>query len=1003
MAFGSRRFKKTSSSDGRSNAPNYDHEYSGPVEESGFHLTPALTDASQLSAADLPVDLDVLGENVLGGEVLGGGVLDGGVFAAADLPVATSTSAATEVTHDGVITTPSAALCAITQRTADELTGTRLHLLVAEAADQATVERLLASALDGSSTQHEIQIASGASTTWVSLSGWRQRLSPTSPIMLMIEPVQGRSRVEDPVEAIIDRSPSGMARIDANLNCRYVNNQWTDITGQPVAGAFGHGWLDMIDLEGRSEFVSALRESLAEGKGLRGRLRLVTSAGDFRWVELVTTPVGGHGAGMNEVVASFADITDDLEAARRAEELTRVLEATPDLVAMLDPKGHRIIWANDAFRKFLGGQVNPRLANHFDVHSQTQWDSLALPSIARNDSWQGELTLANGVGDEIPVSVVLVAHRDQSDAIENLSFMARDLTDLRNAERQVRATEVRLAALVEHASDLVALLDGDGRVLYTSPAVTRVLGYVSGALDGTTLPKIIHPDDVDRAVATAALVLEVPNRTARIQCRVARSDETFRHLEVVVTNLLDNPAIGGVVLNARDVTDRVEAAAELEERAYHDALTGLPNRALLLQRVREALDRARAQDRLVAVLFLDLDRFKVVNDSLGHAAGDELLIEVARRLNRVVRDTDTVSRLGGDEFVVVIDIEDKEESVLAADRFRREIAEPIILGSESMVVTTSIGIAVSDGSDEPADLLRDADTALYRAKETGRDRADEFDDQLRTRAVNRLDMERRLRAALDDEGPGAILVHYQPIVELASGRVIGAEALVRLRDDDGLVRRPSEFVDVAEETGLISQLGRSVLSSAARQLTMWDNRGQSPLSISVNVSPRQLADPRFASLVAAELTAIGLEPERMTLELTESALIDANPVTEKVLAELTDLGVCIGLDDFGTGFSSLAYLKRFPITFVKIDRSFVDGLGTEDDDTAIVRAIIALAHSLGLLVTAEGVETATQLRLLQQLGCDRAQGNLLGETVGVTSFDPLPRRLIDLTSPLPVR
>ncbi len=999
MAFGSRRLKKTSSSGGRSNAPDYDHEYQAENDaqtESDFAAF-SETNGARLSPA---LDNSVSGFN---GEMID--LTEDPEVAAqtGDFDQESVASEASEVTHDGIITDPSPTLCAVTQMAAEDLIGTRLHMLVAEPADQATVDRLLQSALDGSSSQHEIQITSGSGTTWVAFSGWRQRLSPTSSIMLMAEPIRGRARVEDPVEAIIDRSPSGMARIDANLNCRYVNNRWTEITGQPVAGAFGHGWLDMVDLEGRSDFVSALRESLTEGRGLRGRLRLVTSAGDFRWVELVTTPVSGHGSGINEAVASFADITDDLEAARRAEELTRVLEATPDLVAMLDPKGHRILWANDAFRKFLGGQVNPRLVNHFDLSSQTLWDVNALPSIARRDSWQGELTLTSGLGEIIPVSVVLVAHRDPNGRVENLSFIARDLTDLRNAELQLRATEVRLAALVEHASDLVALVDKNGRVVYTSPAVTRVLGFAAGSLDGLGLAQIIHPDDIDRVRETSATVLEVPNRTASIEARVLRSDDTWRHLEVVVTNLIDNPAIGGVVLNARDVTDRVEAAAELEERAYHDALTGLPNRSLLLQRVREALDRAAAQNRLVAVLFLDLDRFKVVNDSLGHAAGDELLVEVARRLNSVVRDVDTVSRLGGDEFVVVIGIEDKEESVLAADRFRREIAEPIILGSESMVVTTSIGIATSDGSDDPADLLRDADTALYRAKETGRDRADEFDDQLRTRAVNRLDMERRLRAALDEEGPGAVVVHYQPIIELASGRVIGAEALVRLRDDDGQVRRPSEFVDVAEETGLISQLGRSVLGSAARQLTLWDNRGQSPLSVSVNVSPRQLADPRFASLVAAELTAIGLEPERMTLELTESALIDANPVTEQVLAELTELGVRIGLDDFGTGFSSLAYLKRFPITFVKIDQSFVDGLGTEDDDTAIVRAIIALAHSLGLLVTAEGVETATQLRLLQQLGCDRAQGNLLGETVGVTSFDPLPRRLVDLTAPIPSR
>jgi EAL domain-containing protein (putative c-di-GMP-specific phosphodiesterase class I) len=238
---------------------------------------------------------------------------------------------------------------------------------------------------------------------------------------------------------------------------------------------------------------------------------------------------------------------------------------------------------------------------------------------------------------------------------------------------------------------------------------------------------------------------------------------------------------------------------------------------------------------------------------------------------------------------------------------------------------------------------------------------------------------------------GEFQLYYQPIIELASGEVVGAEALVRLVDAEGALRTPSEFVSMAEETGLIAQLGRTVLATAAIQLKKWDSSERGPLTVSVNVSPRQLADSRFATSVAADLATCGLDPSRMTLELTESALIDANPVTEKVLGELTDLGVLIGLDDFGTGFSSLAYLKRFPINFVKIDQSFVDGLGLEDDDTAIVRATIALAHSLGLKVTAEGVETKIQHRYLRDLGCDRAQGNLVGQTVPAKLFDPSPR------------
>ncbi len=900
---------------------------------------------------------------------------------------------AAEISHDGRILVPSESLCTITQLSADELTNRALRSLLTETADEVTLQQLLQAALDGRASQSELRLVSGTGTKWASFHGWRQKLSPTSTILLMVEEVEGRELVDDPVQSIIDRSPSGMARIDASLNCRYVNSRWTEITGQPVAGAFGLGWLDMVDLEGRTEFVSSLRESLEEGRGLRGRLRLVNASGEYRWVELVTTPVANDTGDPSkaEAIASFTDITDDLEAARRAEELTRVLEATPDLVAMLDPVGDRIIWANDAFRRFLGGQINPHLANHLDSRSQGVWETSALPASLERDSWHGELTLTNGPDGDIPVSVVLVSHRFPGGQIENLSLIARDLTDLRNAEQLARATEIRLAALVEHASDLVAVLDVDGRVLYTSPAVPRVLGYASGSLDGRIMNEVIHPDDVEVVAASAAALRATPSQSERIECRVSRVDQSYRHLEVVITNLLDNPAVGGIVLNARDITDRVEAAAELKTRAYHDALTGLANRALLLQRLDDALSRAVATSRLVGVLFLDLDRFKVVNDSLGHAAGDELLVEVARRLDSIVRPGDTVARLGGDEFVVVVDMEHDSESVLAADRLRRVISKPIRLGSEAMVVTTSIGIAVSDGSALAVDLLRDADTALYRAKETGRDRADVFDDQLRTRAVNRLNMEHTLRSALDPEASGEVVVYYQPIIELASGEVVGAEALVRLVDAEGALRTPSEFVSMAEETGLIAQLGRTVLATAASQLKKWDLSGRGPLTVSVNVSPRQLTDSRFASSVAADLATCGLDPSRMTLELTESALIDANPVIEKVLGELTDLGVLIGLDDFGTGFSSLAYLKRFPINFVKIDQSFVDGLGLEDDDTAIVRATIALAHSLGLKVTAEGVETKTQLGYLRDLGCDRAQGNLLGQTVPAKLFDPSPR------------
>ena len=465
-------------------------------------------------------------------------------------------------------------------------------------------------------------------------------------------------------------------------------------------------------------------------------------------------------------------------------------------------------------------------------------------------------------------------------------------------------------------------------------------------------------------------------------------------MEIVATNLLGNPAVAGVVVNARDVTERVEVAAQLEERAFHDELTGLPNRALLLDRLQDALHRSARHDRLVGVLFLDLDRFKVVNDSLGHGAGDDLLREAARRLQRTIRPGDMVARLGGDEFVVVInDMVRTTDALAAAERVRTALARPMQLGTDSTVVSASVGIAVAHGSETPADLLRDADTAMYRAKEQGRDRAELFGDHLRAQAVRRHSVEQELRAAIIED---RIEVHFQPVVRLSDGAVTGAEALARVRSTSGELLQPAQFIDIAEDSGLIADLGARVLTIAVGRLAAWEARrvGEGPrLSVAVNVSARQLADPTFPRVVAAAVEEYGVDADQVALEFTESALIAANPVTEMVLGELTAIGVRMGLDDFGTGFSSLAYLKRFPIDFLKIDRSFVSGLDGPEvgddvgDDTAIVTGTVALAHSLGLRVVAEGVETESQLKRLQRLQCDMAQGFYFSEPVTDAEFD----------------
>jgi diguanylate cyclase (GGDEF)-like protein len=427
-------------------------------------------------------------------------------------------------------------------------------------------------------------------------------------------------------------------------------------------------------------------------------------------------------------------------------------------------------------------------------------------------------------------------------------------------------------------------------------------------------------------------------------------------------------------------------------RALHDPLTGLANRGLLMEQLGQALARARRRPGSVAVLFLDLDRFKVVNDSLGHAAGDDLLVEVARRLERVMRSADTVARLGGDEFVVLAeDVGGVDEALSLARRLREAVAVPMPVGSgQRLVITASVGIAVSapdadPGADDddarsggvvatPSSLLWDADVAMYRAKDSGRDRVQLFEDGLRAGSLGRFRSEAMLRHALDHDG---LRLHYQPLVDLATGTLAGAEALVRLQDPDRGLIQPAEFIPVAEETGLVVPLGAWVVAEAAAQAAAWQALqpvGAPPMTVSINLSGRQLSTPGFAVNVGAAIARSGADASHLCFEVTENTLLDAGGSSVATLERLKELGVRVAIDDFGTGHSSLTWLRRLPADFLKVDRTFVAGLGTDPGDTAIVRAVLDLGRALGLTTVAEGVETPEQLAALRDLGCDWAQG-----------------------------
>ena len=513
-----------------------------------------------------------------------------------------------------------------------------------------------------------------------------------------------------------------------------------------------------------------------------------------------------------------------------------------------------------------------------------------------------------------------------------------------------------------------------------SDELYRIFGLSPQAFPGTYQGYLaaVHPDD-------RALVRSTVERSLRtlepfeFAHRCVLPDGTVRWLQCRgrVRSIDGRPV--RMTGAAQDVTSQREAAEALSQLALHDPLTALPNRSLFMDRLDQALCRLDRRDRVLAVLFVDLDRFKAINDRFGHAAGDETLMAVGGRLREVLRPDDTLARLGGDEFVVLCeDLEDDRAAVRVAERVLAALERPILSGDHAVVSTASIGIALTRRSDTTPDaLLRDADMAMYRAKETGRNRIEVFDNSARLRSQARVQTAEELRQAVDS---GQLRVVYQPIVHLGQATPAGVEALVRWQHPRRGLLTPAEFIQVAEDTGLVVPLGAWVLRQACRDLTEILDRGtvggSSELVMSVNLSARQLSAPGLVEMVERILAEYGLAPWRLCFEITESVLMDDVDLAIPVLSKLREIGVRLAIDDFGTGYSSLGYLRRFPVDIVKLDRAFVAGLGSDSAADAIAAAVINLGHALGLSVIAEGVETEDQLTVLQALGCDRAQGYL---------------------------
>ncbi len=659
----------------------------------------------------------------------------------------------------------------------------------------------------------------------------------------------------------------------------------------------------------------------------------------------------------------------------------------PDTVreVQLDPEG-RVLSDTGPSHPGLAPLPIPALGE------QVQWD--ALPTLHRLVKQarvgEGNTARLRHQGRDYTVWVQPELDLQGLSGIRVLFILAEGLDDEPD-EAQI---------LARYTTDLITVYDQDGRCRYASPAAERILGRAPHTLIGLTLDEILDSLNVGRNRKRLFAKLAESDGENWISHEAQREDGRPLWLETRarIETDPDGERVTRIVAISRDITQRRETEERLTYLANYDSLTGLPNRTLFRDRLRRAIARAQRNGTKVALLFLDLDRFKNINDSLGHHAGDQLLRGMARRLQKHAREGDTVARLGGDEFTVILEgIKDPEDAAAVARKILELMETPFRLDGHEIIVSTSIGITLfPDDAQDMRTLLKNADTAMYRTKEKGRNNYHFYTADMNAKAVEHLMLENSLRFAIDRQ---EFLLYYQPQVDLHSRRIIGVEALLRwMHPEQGLIE-PDRFIPFAEETQLIIPIGEWVLRNACRQAKAWEEAGLPPMRMAVNLSMQQFRQPDFVAVVRSALDESGLDPTHLELEITEGFLAHNIEKTAQMLHELKDLGVNLSIDDFGTGFSSLNYLRKFPLKKLKIDQSFVRDITTNTDDANIAEAIIALGKSLQLEVVAEGVEEEGQLYFLRTHGCDQVQGFLVSHPLPAEELTPLLREYSDASAP----
>jgi diguanylate cyclase (GGDEF)-like protein/PAS domain S-box-containing protein len=702
---------------------------------------------------------------------------------------------------------------------------------------------------------------------------------------------------------------------------------------------------------------------------------LVAASGRDAIYQAAMAGLGALVTGHDDTVDIALAVTDpagDLTIAARSGD-----GSTEDLVDLT------ALWT-----QLQGGPVDgPVMPSNVDVGDPLQ---LMIYPLGTKEQRQG-MVVASSVTDippELQSSIeILVAQVD----------MALD-RELMTESMHARRSQARFQTLVQNASDVILIARPDTTITYQTPSSKRTLGYEPNALEGMPFTRLVHPDDREQALAVFTGVAFRGGTSVTAQWRIRHDDGSWHHVEVIATNLLSDDTVEGIVLTLRDVSERRSLEEELKHQAFHDGLSGLANRALFTDRLDHALERAARSKASLAVLFLDLDDFKLVNDSLGHASGDTLLIEVAQRLTNCLRGGDTAARFGGDEFAVLMEeLVNTDEACDVAERITAALREPIMVQDREIRVRASIGIAFNRlGTEESSELIQAADVAMYAAKARGKGRYEVYQPALQASVVERLERTADLQRAVDE---GEFELFYQPILSLEGSPGIGFEALIRWRHPERGLLLPEEFIHLAEETGLIVPLGRWVLVTACRQAREWQRLfpDAMPLRLSVNISARHFQHDSLIGDVAKALQQSEFDAHSLVLEITENVLVqDTETVIPRMVA-LKDLGVSLAIDDFGTGYSSLSYLKRFPIDILKVDKAFVDDVM---EDGALAETIVRLGQTMHLQTVAEGIEQAGQLETLRTFGCQFGQGFYLARPLPVAELSDLLSDMMPGMAPL---